>query len=232
MKKFIANLAVVLLASWGAKGQGTTYLSNLGQTPVTPLGIGNNSWLAAAIHTGPNTGGYLLDSIQLAMADEYSAGGTPSNFTVLLYANATSGRVLPENNLGALSGSADPATAGIYAYTPASSLILSPSTLYSIVLTAGSPFIRPNPAGGPVNDTGYVWNCMTSGTPFVYNPSGSWFSPYTYSSTDGLNWNEGSGLFPQFSLTAEPVPEPGVFGLLILGGLPLLRYCLKHKDIS
>jgi hypothetical protein len=57
MKKTIAILVVVLLAPWIVQGQGATYLSNLGQTPYTPMGIGNSSWMAAGIYTGPNAGG-------------------------------------------------------------------------------------------------------------------------------------------------------------------------------
>jgi hypothetical protein len=69
------------------------------------------------------------------MAD---ASGNPSGFTVMLYSAIGNLAVLPGSSLGTLSGSTDPATGGIYTYTAPSNLTLSSTTLYFIVLTAGT----------------------------------------------------------------------------------------------
>ena len=85
--------------------------------------------------TGTNAGGYLLNSIQLAMAD---ASGTPSGFTVMLYAYPAAGGICSRgSSLGTLNGSLDPVTAA-FTLIPR----LQPSryrqTPYFIVLTAGT----------------------------------------------------------------------------------------------
>jgi hypothetical protein len=217
--KTIVVIAIAFLVPQVCRPQETTYLSNLGQSPAGALGIGNNSWWAAGIVTGTNNGGYLLDSIQLSMADGYLTGDTPDNFTVMLYATAPGGFHLPENNIATLEGSANPATAGVYTYTPASSLTLSPNSFYSIVLTSGTPFIAPEYVSVGPPPSGYLWNFSNSTNPYVYNPSGGWFSPYTYHSNDGMNWSSDLGTFLQFSITAEPVPEPGFLSLSIMASL-------------
>jgi hypothetical protein len=53
----------------------------------------------------------------------------------------------PGNRVGTLTGSLNPLTSGIYTFTPAESLTLSPNTQYFIVLTAGTP----------VADGAYQW---------------------------------------------------------------------------
>lgn len=229
--KTIVAIAIAFLVPRICPAQETTYLSNLGQSPGGTLGIGNNSWWAAGIMTGTNSGGYLLDSIQLSMADDYSTGNSPNNFTVMLYAAAPGGVHIPENSIAILDGSANPATAGVYTYTPASSLMLSPGSSYSIVLTSGTPFITPNPGGGGPPPSGYLWNLSNSTNPYVYNPSDGWFSPYTYHSTDGINWSAGLGTFPQFSITAEPVPEPGILSLSFVAGFLFVLYHRKQTAI-
>jgi hypothetical protein len=85
MKKIISSsiVAIGLFSQQFLQAQGTmTYLSNLGQPTVGTNAVGSDSWLAAGFYTGTNAGGYLLDSIQLGMAN---ASGNPTNFTVMLY---------------------------------------------------------------------------------------------------------------------------------------------------
>src|ERR1041384_3547059 len=114
MKKLIISgltvLAVALSVPQITQAQGTTYLSNLGGTPVNSAAVGSDSWLAASFYTGNNPGGYFLDSFQLRMND---ASNSPSGFAVMLY---TTG-LFPRSSLGSLSGSPNPSTAGIYTYT-------------------------------------------------------------------------------------------------------------------
>ncbi|MGA3213100.1 MAG: choice-of-anchor R domain-containing protein, partial [Terriglobales bacterium] len=116
------------------QAQGTTYLSNLDQSSAGSLAVGSDSWLAGIFTTGLNPGGYVLNSIQLAMTD---ASGSPGGFMVMLYAPAIGG-ILPGSSLGTLNGSLNPVTSGIYTYTPAATLTLAPNVPYSIVLTAGT----------------------------------------------------------------------------------------------
>ena len=124
-----------LLIRQSIMAQGTVYLSNLGQISAGNNPIGSNSWFAAEFITGSNPGGYSLDSVQLGMAN---ASGNPGGFNVAVYTDNGISGARPGGNIGTLTGSLDPLTAGNYTYTPASSLVLSPSTDYFIVLTAGT----------------------------------------------------------------------------------------------
>src|ERR1035438_4209949 len=137
MKKIIIMFLVGLVATKIVEAQGTTYLSNLGDSSTGSSSIGSDSWLAADVSTGNNIGGYTFNSIQLALTD---ASDNPSGFTVMVYGqdNSVHGSILPGSSLGTLTGSLSPVTGGIYTYTTASSLTLLPRTDYFIVLTAGT----------------------------------------------------------------------------------------------
>jgi hypothetical protein len=203
-----------LMAAQTAHAQGTTYLSSLSPTATSSLPVGSDYWLAAGFFTGTNADGYVLDSVQLALAD---GSGSPSGFTAMIYAqnHIIPGAVLPGSSLGTLNGSLNPVTSGIYTYTPASSLALSPSTPYFIVLTAGTTVANGaywwNQSAFPPGSTG-VWGADNA---VLHSSDGisDWFSdpyPYPY-----------SGL-AQFSITATAVPEPRVLSLFALGGLCFL----------
>ena len=150
--------AVALLAPQILQAQGTTYLSNLDQSSVGSLAVGSDSWVAGIFDTGNNAGGYVLNSIQLDMAN---AVGNPSGFEVRIY--AASGGALPVILLGTLNGSLDPVTAGIYTYTPAATITLLPNGPYDIVITAGTA----------VADGAYEWSYAAMNS---YNPSGGWYT--------------------------------------------------------
>jgi hypothetical protein len=204
-------LAVALLAPQIATAQGTTtFLSNLGQTPTGSNPVGSDSWLAAGFFTGNNAEGYVLNSIQLGMADD---SGNPSGFTVMVYAQSSSpSAVLPGSSLGTLIGSTDPANSGTYTYTAPSDLSLSPNTPYFIVITAGTT----------VANGAFEWSFTST---FSYQPADSWAASVTYSSINGSQSSWGRlGSNPNydyslFALNATPAPEPGVIGLFALGGL-------------
>lgn len=214
MKKIITVFVFALLASQVARSQGTlTYLSNLEQPSAGSLAIGSDSWYAALFFTGGNVGGYSLNSIQLAMTD---ASGSPSGFATMIYAQNPniSTAILPGSSLGTLNGSANPSTTGIYAYTPASNLTLSPSTAYFIVLTAGTT----------IANGAYEWSRVGIDS---YNPSGGWgviqgVSSGVYDSNDGSSWHSISAAYPQFAITATAIPEPPSAFLLLLGSGVLL----------
>jgi hypothetical protein len=207
-----------LLAPQILQAQGTTYLSNLEQSSAGSFAAGSDSWLAAIFETGTNPGGYVINSIQLAMSN---ASGNPSGFQVMVYRGAGGGAT-PGTLLGTLNGSLDPVTAGIYTYTPAAPLTLSISGPYDIVLTAGTA----------VGNGAYEWSVAGMSS---YNPSGAWSSPgiiggVLTSSTGSLSsWILHGSAFPQYAIDATAVPEPGVLSLFVLGGFLLVRHRRKAK---
>ncbi len=206
MKKLIILFVFGLLTRQVVPAQGSiTYLSNLAQPSVGSLAVGSDSWLATDIFTGTNASGYLLDSIQLAMAD---ASGNPSGFAVMIYSSGGFTGIFPKSSLGTLNGADNPSTSGIYTFTPISSLMLSPSTDYFIVLTAGTT----------VANGAYEWNLTT---PNVLIGDGSWKAGGIFHSDDGSTWLYNSGAL-QFAIDATAVPEPGVLSLLGLSGAALL----------
>lgn len=142
----IRCLIVVVLTVRVASAQGTTtFLSNIGQPPAGSLAVGSDSWIAGAFGVGTDASGYLLDSVKLGMA---SSTGSPSDFTVMLYANRSPAGINPGNSLGTFIGSLNPSTSGTYTYTATSGLMLSARGTYFIVVTAETP----------VTDGSYEWN--------------------------------------------------------------------------
>jgi hypothetical protein len=216
MKSIISMFVAGLLAQQLALAQGTTtYLSNLGQASGGSLAVGSDSWLAAAFRPGFDAGGYSLDSVQLALAD---ASGSPSGFTVMIYATNPNSPA-PFSYLSTLHGSLDPVAAGVYTFTPASTLTLSPGLFYDIVLTAETPI-----AVGA-----YEWNFATTS---AYNPSGGWFTggPVLTSANGSFPGHVSAGNYAQFAINAT-VPEPSTLGLLALGGFFLVWHQWKVKAV-
>jgi hypothetical protein len=209
MRKPIINrailFAVTFLVPQIVQAQGSvTFLSNLGQPTTASGSVGSDSWLAAAFQTGPNASGYVLNSIQLGMAD---ATGSPNGFTVFICANGSLGGFSPGSSLGSLNSSSDPLIAGNYTYTSGPTLALSPSTVYFIVLTSGTA----------IANGAYEWSDAAANN---YNPSGGWFSlGGGWTSVNGTSWNGSTAAFSQFAINATPAPEPGIIGLFALGGL-------------
>jgi hypothetical protein len=223
MKKIILfaipALALGLLSPQFAQAQGTLYVSNLGLTSSSSSPVGNDSWLAVDFRTGTNAAGYSLNSFQLALAD---ASGNPSGFTAMLYTLGGYANPGPGSSLGTLNGSLSPVTGGIYTYSPASNLTLSRSATYFIVLTAATA----------VADGAYEWSVTSTHT---FTLSGGWNgSADFFSSSDGSNWRQLGGPYPQFAIYATdlPVPEPSTLGLLALGGCFLLWRRRKVKAVN
>ena len=200
-KLMVIAVAVGFFAARIAHAQGTIYLSNLGQVSNGSAPVASDSWLAADFRTGTNTGGYLLDSVQLAMTD---ASGNPSGFTAMLYSAIGGVAIFPGSSLGALNGSLNPVTSSVYTYTPTSSLALSPSTHFFIVLTAGTA----------VADGAYDWR-VTDTASMGFD---GWSANTSLChSSDGSGWHFFSGTLAQFALTATPIPEPSASSLLLMG---------------
>jgi len=205
-----------LLAPQILQAQGTTYLSNLDQSSAGSLAVGSDSWLGANFQTGTNAGGYVLDSVQLELAD---ASGSPSGFTAMLYANGKLGGPTPGSSLGTLNGSLDPVAAGVYTYIPASTLTLSARTSYFIVLTAGTAV-----AGGA-----YEWSYAGSN---AYDPSGGWFSDGVLcTSSNGSSWPSLTTSYLLFAISGSPVPEPSSLTFVGLGVFLLVWRHRKAKAI-
>jgi hypothetical protein len=197
---FSALLLAANALALSADAQGTLYVSNLGQTQTGSSPIASDAWIAQLIITGTNSGGYVLNSVQLLMDP---SSGSPGGFTVSIYSSLSG---VPNNSLGAFSG-ADPVAGGILTYT-SSGYALSPDTPYFIVLTASTP----------AAEGAYDWSANN-----LREITGNdmWQIIDTYwSSSDGASWTDHirSNAF-QLALYATPAPEPGALGLLALGGM-------------
>ena len=225
MKKTIISgivaFVIGLLVPRTLPAQGTTYLSNLEQPSVGSLPVGNNSWMAGIFHVGDNPNGYVLNSVELAMNN---AVGNPSGLQVMIY-TAGGGGYVPLSYVGTLIGSLDPVSAGTYTFSPTIPITFLANDAYAIVLTSGTA----------VADGAYKWSYGAANS---YNPSGGWHTPpgvlaSAWSSSTGSpgSWNLDSGAFPQFSIEATAVPEPGVLSLFVLGGLHRVWHRRKAKII-
>jgi hypothetical protein len=211
--QFILAMTTSFLTTF-AHAQGTLFLSNLSQSSPTDMAVGSDSWIAQSFVTGANSGGYILDSVQLLTA---SASGAPGSIMVSIY--TYSGNV-PQNNLGTLNG-LDPAAGGIFTYTTPGILLL-PSTFYSVVVTTTTP----------VAQGAYNWSATDSSPLFMANNYGWEFGLHDFS-TDGSTWGYSRALTFQFGIYATAIPEPSAVSLLLLGGgLCLFAYCAGRKLFS
>jgi hypothetical protein len=191
---FIISILGLTISTQLVSAQGTLYVSNLDQTPTGSMAVGSDSWLAQPFVTGRNVGGYDLDSIQLLMD---AASGTPSDFSVSIY-DANLNMFAPQNSLGSLSGSINPSTGGIFTYT-ASDIMLLPSYLYFVVVTATTPIATGD----------YNWSAAGSAGDLR-----QWgIKPDYYSSTDGLSWGYSTPNAFQMAVYATTVPEPATGAL-------------------
>jgi hypothetical protein len=126
-------------------------------------------------------------------------------------------------SLDTLAGSANPANAGTYTYVAPPGLMLSPSTAYYIVVTAGAAMANGS----------YEWGYMNTSS---YDPVDSWGATVTSGSSNGSSWGRlGSNPnfdYSQFAIYATPVPEPSAVGLFALGGLLVGFQRWKARSVS
>jgi hypothetical protein len=211
-KTIIENILMLVLGALTAQiaqAQGSVaFLSNLAQSSTGSIAVGSDSWVAPLFYSGNNPGGYVFNSVQLAMTD---STGSPSGFTVMVYSVIGVVGANPGSSLGALTGSTSPTIAGTYTYTSPSGISLAPHTAYFIVLTSATMV-----ASGACE-----WSLSGINS---YNPSDGWavtggISSSVLHSSNGSSWSSLSATYPQFAINATPAPEPGVLGLFALGGL-------------
>jgi hypothetical protein len=179
-----------------------TYLANIGSSSDAGYLIADYLYAQSFI-TGPNSGGYALNSISM-MQGGRSVGATGFSLSVF---NDNGGG--PGASLGVLSGDSDPGL-GLFTYT-SPGLTLSPSTTYWLVAAATSS-----------GDSGYTWNMTWQRT--GYTSLGGWSIDIAGNSQAYRNrtWNywdvrSSEGGLMQFSIDAGVVPEPSSIGLLFLG---------------
>ena len=196
----LAFASLIVLIPKLLNAQGTVYISNLGTLGGGGGNINATSWVALGIETGGNSQGYVLDSVEVHMA---AATGSPSGFTLSLFSTASG---LPSQSLGVLTGSANPASSGVYTYdASALNLTLAPSTEYFVVENATSL-----PSQGS-----YEWGITGGGTTTV----GGWQDVSTeFSNDQGNDWSPLFRTPLQIAVTATAVPESSTWVLFLIGG--------------
>jgi hypothetical protein len=206
----ISGIAFIFVPQSPAQG---TFVSNIGATSVGNVAVGSDSWLAQSFLTGTNVGGYSINSVQVLMG---TAGGNPNGFAISIFSASSSPLQLPQNNLGNLLGPA-PLTSGVYSYS-ASSLNLSPSTVYYVVATAASQVALGT----------YNWSATHD--PALQN--GGWSVGSYGVSLDGQSWTPTRVNALQFAINATAIPEPSSLALLGLGGLCLASGPKRRRQLS
>jgi len=193
-------LIVALLIAQSAQAQGTLYLSNLGDTAGAYVSIGSSDLIAQGFETGTDSGGYVLNSVQLGMA---AASGNPSGFTVSVYSSLNG---YPSADLGTLSGSSNPSSAGVYSYTT-SGLTLAASTEYFVVAMAAA-----SPSGSY-----FAWVANPAESP--YTSVDDWSILPDFASVNGSAWAVSERTYGfQTGIYATAVPEHSTWILCLLGG--------------
>ena len=192
-------------------GRAAVVLSNLNDTPALASSgyeVNSGQWLAEAFTTGSDSAAYDLDHISLLIGN----GDNPSQPLAISIYTDSGGQPGAQVANGLLSGFNFPSNAGTYSYAPlpGSPVSLSASTNYWIVATS-----QASTAGY------YTWSYTDSANATA---TGTWTIPGTnslYSTDQGAGWTSTAGR-DQFSITANPIPEPGTLALLCAGAWVLL----------
>jgi hypothetical protein len=205
--------AVLGLFVAAGTGRAAVVLSNLGQTAegydyVTGPDSAEVSH-AVQFTTGPNVGGYSLDSVRISIRNVSGTTVANGNFTLSIYNNSGT---TPGSVRALLSGPSDPSASGLHVYA-ASSVSLSALTTYWVVarVTAG--------------DSTYLWNFANSTATDLPDMGWTLSSTYADSFTAGVApWILGSGNPDMLEINATAVPEPaeyasiaGIAGMLVAG---------------
>ncbi|HTR42368.1 MAG TPA: choice-of-anchor R domain-containing protein [Pseudomonadales bacterium] len=200
MKNLIFTIVTVigLLSLRTAQAQGVLYVSNLGQSVAGGEVIGSNSWVAQTFVTGPGTGGYLVNSVQLLID---APSGTHSGFSVSIYSKTGDPHSehepgdAPQASLGSFTGP-EPATTGVFSYTNPG-ILLASSTFYYVVVTAATS----------THVGSYAW----SGTTGLTQSNGFTIQDECFNSTNGSAWTwTPRKITFQLGLYASAVPPPNL----------------------
>jgi hypothetical protein len=181
--------------------QGQLFLSNIGEPPSGYVAVGADSLIAAPFFTGNDLRGYFLHSIQLLMN---GPTGSPNNLSLSIHQVSRAGG--PGTLVGQLTGPA-PSEAGIFTFTPASSIPLSPLTIYRLKLSGDTP----------VAIGSFSWD-VTSSPSFESEQGWRPGTGYDYSA-DGIDWNVATSTRLQFAINATIVPEPSSLALCLTAGI-------------
>lgn len=199
-KQFLATAVIGLLCASQVSAQ-TVIVDNTAE-PVhvtSPVAVNFSSWEANKFTTDANT--YSLQSITLNLDDALDTSGA---FVVELHSDNSG---TPGSFIAALSGSVNPATAGLYTYTPSSTVTLNPNTPYWVVAMVSS-------GNG---DYGWHFTSSTSQAPGAVGTVGG----FSESLDQGASWSAEDTSFPSEFKVVGVVPEPStyaaVFGLVALG---------------
>jgi hypothetical protein len=184
-----------------SNAQSTMYLSHLGSSADTGVGVQNDHWWAISFETGAAVDGYSLDSMQLRMA---GITGNPNGFELSLYNN--NGGVTG-TSLDSLNGF-DPIGAGIYTFA-ASGITLSPSTVYWAVTTS---------LDSSFSENSFYW----AFDPNSYTSIDGWSLGNNAASFNGSSWNSSGGSPFTLAVNATAVPEPAIYSLTGLGLFAIL----------
>jgi hypothetical protein len=203
-QRIFLSIALVWLVQISA-AQGTTFLSNVADTPIGNRSIGSDSWWGQAFITGTNSLGYDLNSIDLLMN---APAGNPIEFRLSLELGFI------HTPLGILPGS-EPTTAGLFSFSGVG-VHLQPKTSYFLVATATST----------TNDGAFKWSYASQPTPV-----NDWIMNSRYHSFDGVHWliEDRSTSF-QFAINATTIPEPSSLILGLSGSSLFTRLARKSRS--
>ena len=219
LRSTLPLLAVQL--SLAFTGHAAVVLSNLGQTflgydYVTGPASAEVSH-AAQFSTGPNAGGYSLESVQISIRNVSGTTAASGNFTLSIYNHDGTA---PSTVRALLTGVSDPATTGTYTYN-ASGVSLAASTTYWVVARVTS--------GGST----YLWNYANSAT--LDGPATDWTLTGTYadSFTSALPpWIVDTGTPSMLAINATPVPEPSEYASVAgLAGVRAAGWMRRRRKV-
>lgn len=167
--------------------------------------VTRTAYLASSFTTNASAASYTLDTVIVDMGTAITPGG---GFKLELRSDQS---LVPGAVVAELVGEGNPSD-GLFAYTPAATVILNANTTYWLVASV---------SGG----TGeYRWRAAASN-----DQTGDWAigNNIGFSGNSGANWSL-QGFPPSlFSISATAVPEPGSAILLLLGGAGM---CLHRRS--
>ncbi len=209
--------SILTLLSLGVTYAGAVVqISNLSQSQADAQSIQYGAWASSSFTTDNQA--YDLDTVRLNMD---SALNTDGFFTVYLYSHDTADGGKPGSLIsnGTLTGTTNPSGDQGYNYTPSSAVTLSSNTTYWVVAAVSN-------SGGGI----YKWDYTVS-TSETGNGFGSWSigDVLRTSSDQGSSWNAAVSNIGQFSIAADPIPEPAATACLT--GIAVLAIALLRRRI-